>query len=124
MFSSRFCTLRPLIIVGGPNNEWGGGPGSGFAGPGFLSFSTSSGLPLLLVPLKPLPGPEKPLPGPPPYSLFATPTTIIKDFSVGVHKHVIQTNHNLEKTYENCEENQLQSLQGLSVTLSVLLGVS
>ena len=27
-------TLKPLIIVGGANNEKGGGPGKGFAGPG------------------------------------------------------------------------------------------
>ena len=42
------------------------GPGDGFGGPGggFLNNS-SSGLPLLLLPLKPPPGPPKPLPGPP-----------------------------------------------------------
>ena len=49
------------LIVGGANFEYGGGPGTGFAGPrgGFLSFSSSSGLPLLLLPLKPPPGPQK-----------------------------------------------------------------
>ena len=44
-----------------------GGPGGGFGGPGggFFSLSSSSGLPLLLLPLKPPPGPPKPPPGPP-----------------------------------------------------------
>ena len=51
---------------------------SGFCGPGggFFSLSSSSGLPLLLLPLKPPPGPQKPLPGPPPYSLLGPPTII------------------------------------------------
>ena len=38
-------------------------------------------MPLLLLPLKPPPGPAKPLPGPPPYSLLAPPT-IIKSLRV------------------------------------------
>ena len=40
-------------------------PGCGFGGPGggFFSFGISSGLPLLLPVLKPLPGPPKPQPG-------------------------------------------------------------
>ena len=43
-----------------------GGPGGGFGGPGggFFSLSSSSGLPLLLLSLKPPPGPPKPAPGP------------------------------------------------------------
>ena len=43
-----------------------GGPGGGFGGPGgtFLNLSSSSGLPLLLLPPKPPPGPPKPPPGP------------------------------------------------------------
>ena len=62
-----------------------GGPGGGFGGPGggFFSLSSSSGLPLLLLPLKPPPGPLKPVPGPqtpppgpPPYSLLGPPTII------------------------------------------------
>ena len=50
-----------------PHNEYGGGPGRGFGGPvdGFFNFSSSSGLPLLLLSLKPPPGPPKPVPGPP-----------------------------------------------------------
>ena len=42
-----------------------GGPGGGFGGPGggFFSLSSSSGLPLLLLSLKPPPGPTKPPPG-------------------------------------------------------------
>ena len=45
----------------------GGAPGGGFGAPGdgFFSLSSSSGLPLLLLPLKPPPGPPKPPPGPP-----------------------------------------------------------
>ena len=41
-----------------------GGPGGGFGGPGggFLNLSSSSGLPLLLLSLKPPPGPPKPPP--------------------------------------------------------------
>ena len=55
-----------------------GGPGGGFGGPGggFFSLSSSSGLPLRLLPLKPPPGLQKPLPGPPgppPYSLLGPP---------------------------------------------------
>ena len=44
-----------------------GGPGGGFGGPGggFFSHGSSSGLPLLLLSLKPPPGPPKPPPGPP-----------------------------------------------------------
>ena len=55
-----------IDIVGGPGGGFGG-PGGGFRGPGggFFSLSSSSGLPLLLLPLKPPPGPQKPLPGPP-----------------------------------------------------------
>ena len=43
-----------------------GGPGGGFGGPGggFFNLSSSSGLPLLLLPFKPHPGPPKP-PKPP-----------------------------------------------------------
>ena len=50
----------------------GGGPGGGFCGPGvglggpgggFSSLSSSSGLPLFLLPLKPPPGPPKSPPG-------------------------------------------------------------
>ena len=56
--------------TGGPNNEYlggPGGPGSGFGGPGggFFNLNSSSGLPLLLLPLNPPPGPPKPPPGPP-----------------------------------------------------------
>ena len=45
-FCLVYPTLRPLIVVGGANNERGG-PGSGFAGPGggFLDFSSRSCLP-------------------------------------------------------------------------------
>ena len=44
-----------------------GGPGDGFGAPGggFFSRSSSSGLPLLLLSLKPPPGAPKPPPGPP-----------------------------------------------------------
>ena len=44
-----------------------GGPGGGFGAPGgvFFSLSSSSGLPLLLLSLKPPPGAPKPPPGPP-----------------------------------------------------------
>ena len=44
-----------------------GGPGGGFGDPGggFLNNNSSSGLPLLLLLLKPPLGPPKPLPGPP-----------------------------------------------------------
>ena len=47
---------------GGP-----GGPGTGFCSPGggCLSNNSSSGLPLLLLPLQPPPGLQKPVPGPP-----------------------------------------------------------
>ena len=43
-----------------------GGPGGGFGGPGggFFSLSSSSGLPLLLLSLKPPPVAPKPPPGP------------------------------------------------------------
>merc|ERR1712078_191073 len=47
----------------------------------FFSLSSSSGLPLFLLPLKPPPGPQKPLPGPPPYSLLG-PRTIIEGLEV------------------------------------------
>ena len=66
-----FSTLEVGIIVvvaiidigGGPGGGVGG-PGGGFGGPGggFFSLSSSSGLPLLLLPLKPPPGPPKPPP--------------------------------------------------------------
>ena len=51
--------------TGGANNEYRGGPGgpgNGFCGPGgeFFHLISNSGLPLLLFPLKPLPGPRKP----------------------------------------------------------------
>jgi len=54
---------------GGANHEYRGGPGgpgTGFCSPGggFFSLSSSSGLPLLLLSLKPPPGPPKPAPGP------------------------------------------------------------
>ena len=54
------------LILGGPGGGFCG-PGAGFGGPGggFFSLSSSSGLPLLLLPLKPPPGPPKPPPGPP-----------------------------------------------------------
>ena len=44
-----------------------GTPGGGFGAPGggFFSLSSSSGLPLLLLSLKPPPGAPKPPPGPP-----------------------------------------------------------
>ena len=64
-------TLRPSIIVpGGANNEYRGGPGgpgTGFCSPGggFFSLSKRIGLPLRLLPLKPRPGLQKPVPGPP-----------------------------------------------------------
>jgi len=53
---------------GGASNEYRGGPGgpgTGFVVPGvvFVSLSSSSGLPLLLLQLKPPPGPPKPPPG-------------------------------------------------------------
>ena len=56
-FSSRpgsTDTLRPLIIFGRANNEQGGGPGSGVAGPGggFSGNRRSSGEPPLLLRLK------------------------------------------------------------------------
>ena len=75
-----FDTLRRSIIVpGGANNEYRGGPGgpgTGFCSPGGgFSGSRSSGKPLLLLRLKePPPGLQKPVPGPPgppPYSLLA-----------------------------------------------------
>ena len=68
------CTLEvgiivvvTIIVVGGGPGCGVGGPGGGFGGPGgvFFSRSSSSGLPLLLLPLKPPPGPPKPPPGPP-----------------------------------------------------------
>ena len=64
--------------IGGPHDEGGGpgGPGTGFCNPGggCLSSNSSSGLPLLLLPLQPPPGLQKPVPGPPGpprYSLLA-----------------------------------------------------
>ena len=56
-----------IIDIGGGPGGGVGGPGGGFGGPGggFFSLSSSSGLPLLLLPLKPPPGPPKPPPGPP-----------------------------------------------------------
>ena len=69
----KLITLKSSIAVGGEVLVVGGfcGPGVGFGGPGggFFSLSSSSGLPLLLLPLKPPPGPPKPAPGtqkPPP----------------------------------------------------------
>ena len=67
-----------------------GGPGGGFGGPGggFFSLSSSSGLPLLLLSLKPPPGPRKPAPGPPkpppgpPTMSIITTTTIIPGFRI------------------------------------------
>ena len=46
-----------FVVLGGFS-----GPGGGFGGPegGFLNLSSSSGLPLLLLPFKPPPGPPKP----------------------------------------------------------------
>ena len=58
------------------------GPGGGFGGPGggFSSLGSSSGLPLLLLSLKPPPGPPKPAqgirqppPGPSPPMKIMTP---------------------------------------------------
>ena len=56
-----------IIDIGGGPGGGVGGPGGGFGGPGggFFSLSSSSGLPLLLLSLKPPPGPPKPPPGPP-----------------------------------------------------------
>ena len=53
-----------IDIVGGPGGGFGG-PGGAFRGPGggLFSLSSSSGLPLLLLPLKSPPGPPKPPPG-------------------------------------------------------------
>ena len=55
------------IVVGGGPGCGVGGPGGGFGGPGggFFSLSSSSGLPLPLLSVKPPPGPPKPPPGPP-----------------------------------------------------------
>ena len=65
-----------------------GGPGGGF-----FSLSSSSGLPLLLLSLKPLPGPPKPPPGPPkpppvnpPSVENYDPTTIIPIFTINFQK--------------------------------------
>ena len=64
-----------------------GGPGGGFGGPGggFLNRSSSSGLPLLLLSLKPppgapkpAPGPQKPPPGPPPLTKIMTPPLLLR----------------------------------------------
>ena len=76
-----------IIVVGGGPGCGVGGPGGGFGGPGggFFSLSSSSGLPLLLLPLKPPPGPQKPAPGPPGPprdSLLAPPGTIIDRLKV------------------------------------------
>ena len=71
---SRNNRARVLIIdIGGGI----GGPGGGLGGPGggFFNLSSSSGLPLLLLSLKPPPGPPKPPPGPripPPMSIINT----------------------------------------------------
>ncbi len=78
LLSPYFKTLNNR--TGGPNNEYRGGPGgpgSGFGGPrgGFLN-NRRSGLPLVLLPLKPPLGPPTPLPGPPGpprYLLLAPP---------------------------------------------------
>ena len=61
MFFLFFCSVFCFVCFGL------GGPGSGFGAPGdvFFSLSSSSGLPLLLLPLKPPPGAPKPLQGPP-----------------------------------------------------------
>ena len=78
----------------------GGGPVGGFCGPGFggpaggfLSLSSSSGLPLLLLPLKPppgppkpAPGPQKPPPGPPPHENYEPLPTSIEFFCTGPKK--------------------------------------
>ena len=68
-FQGGCSTLEDGIIVVGVIIDIGGGlggPGGGFGGPGggFFSLSSSSGLPLLLLSLKPPPGPPKPAPGP------------------------------------------------------------
>ena len=55
--------LAFLFFLGGGHGGGFGGPGGGFGG--FLLGSRSSGLPLLLLSLKPPPGPPKLLPGPP-----------------------------------------------------------
>ena len=57
----RKITKHPYALCGGFC-----GPGAGFGGPGsgFFSLSSSSGLPLLLLSLKPPPGPPKLAPGP------------------------------------------------------------
>ena len=56
-----FCSVFCFVFLGS------GGPGGGFGAPGggFFSLSSSSGLPLLLLSLKPPPGASKPPPGPP-----------------------------------------------------------
>ena len=52
-----------ILILSGSGGF--GGPGGGFGGPGggFFSTGSSSGLPLLLLLLKPSPGPPKPTTG-------------------------------------------------------------
>ena len=57
-------------------------PGGGFGGPGggFFSFCSCSGLPLLLLPLKPPLGPPKPPPGPPTPPPGPSPMSKIQNF--------------------------------------------
>ena len=59
MFS--LCVVCCFVFVGF------GGPGGSFGAHGgcFFCLSSSSGLPLLLISLKPHPGLQKPVPGPP-----------------------------------------------------------
>ena len=56
-----------IVLVSNCPGDGFGGPGGGFGGPGggLLNLSSSSGLPLLLLPFKPPQGPPKPPPGPP-----------------------------------------------------------
>ena len=75
-----------IFDIGGGLGGGVGGPG-GFGGPGggFFSLSSSSGLPLLLLSLKPPPGPPKPPPGPPTPPPRPPPMSIITpyhDYSV------------------------------------------
>ena len=59
LFSFRFVCCFVFVGLGGP------GGGFGAPGGGFFNLSSSSGLPLLLLPLKPPLGPPKPPPGHP-----------------------------------------------------------
>ena len=71
-----------IIDIGGGPGGVVGGPGSGFGGPGgvFFSLSSSSGLPLLLLSLKPPPGPPKTLTGPPTTPPGVPPMSIIMTY--------------------------------------------